>query len=106
MNNVEKAGARPARGKEFSMSRNKPASPPLYGDGSTMRRMQELVDTLAWVRIELAAAASAPPSPGGPTRQERALAKMDAALDLAKQLVFDLDAELRGARDDGARPPA
>ena len=87
------------------MSRNRPASPLLYGDGSTMRRMQELVDTLAWVRIELAAAATAPPSPGA-TRQERALAKMDAALDLAKQLVFELDAELRGARDDGARPPA
>ena len=71
----------------------------LYGDGTVMRRMQELVDTLAWVRIELAAAAAAPPAPGGASRQERALAKMDAALDLAKQLVFELDAELRAARD-------
>ena len=76
----------------------------LYGDGSVMYRMQELVDTLAWVRIELAAAADAPPVPIGGTRQDRALAKMDAALELAKQLVFELDAELRAARD-GTPPP-
>ena len=87
------------------MSRTRQSGSSLYGDGSIMRRMQELVDTLAWVRIELAAAASRPPSPGGATRQERALAKMDAALDLAKQLVFDLDAEFRAARDGKALPP-
>jgi len=88
------------------MSRNRQSSPSLYGDGSVIRRMRELVDTLAWVRIELAAAASAPPSPDGGARQERALAKMDAALDIAKQLVFDLDAELRATGDDGAVPRA
>ena len=77
----------------------------LYDDGSVMRRMQELVDTLAWIRIELA------PSPGGSAsatdairRQQRALTKMDSALDLAKQLVFELDSELRQRRD--ASPPA
>lgn len=80
------------------MSRNPRLRPSLYGDGSTIRRMQELVDTLAWVRIELASAAEAPPKGGG-SRHERALAKMDAALDLAKQLVFELDAEIRAARD-------
>ena len=88
------------------MSRNRQSRPSLYGDGSVIRRMQELVDTLAWVRIELAAAASAPPPPSGGTRQDRALAKMDAALDIAKQLVFDLDAELRAIGDAGTVPPA
>jgi len=94
---------RPARGKELSMSRNKPRQISLYGDGSVMRRMQELVDTLAWVRIELAAGAS-PPPPGVPTRQDRALAKMDAALELAKQLVFELDTEVRAQRTNGFPP--
>jgi hypothetical protein len=102
---IETTGGRPARGKELSMSRSRPPQgAALYGDGSVMRRMQELVDTLAWVRIELAAAAVAPPVPVGAPRQERALAKMDAALELAKQLVFELDAELRAARD-GTTPP-
>jgi len=87
------------------MSRNRQSRPSLYGDGSVIRRMQELVDTLAWVRIELATAASTPPSPSGATRQGRALAKMDAALDIAKQLVFDLDAELRLTLDDTTVPP-
>ena len=32
---------------------------------------------------------------------QRALTKMDTALDIAKQLVFDLDRELR-RRDDGS----
>ena len=82
------------------MSRKKNPRVSYYGDGSAIRRMQELVDTLAWVRIELAAAAEAPPA-GSPGRQERALAKMDAALELAKLLVFELDSELRAARDDG-----
>ena len=88
------------------MSRNRQSRPSLYGDGSVMRRMQELVDTLAWVRIELAGADSAPPAPSGGTRQGRALAKMDAALDIAKQLVFDLDAELRAIGDGRTVPPA
>jgi hypothetical protein len=103
--NIMETGGRSARGKEMAMSRSRrPQAVSLYGDGSVMRRMQELVDTLAWVRIELAAAALAQPAPVGASRQERALAKMDAALDLAKQLVFELDAELRAARDDGTPP--
>ncbi|HEY2818088.1 MAG TPA: hypothetical protein VGK44_13265 [Casimicrobiaceae bacterium] len=102
MNIIESPGGRSARGKELSMSRNKPRAS-LYGDGTVMRRMQELVDTLAWVRIELAAGASQKPA-GGITHQERALAKMDTALELAKQLVFELDAEVRAQRDSGALP--
>jgi hypothetical protein len=102
MNILERIGGRPARGKEHPMSRKKPRTS-FCGGGSPILRMQELVDTLAWVRIELAAAAEAPPT-GTPTRQERALAKMDAALELAKQLVFELDAELRAARDEDAPP--
>ena len=86
------------------MSRGKSRQDSLYGDGTLMRRMQELVDTLAWVRIELAAAASSASS-GGATRQERALAKMDTALELAKQVVFELDAEVRAQRCN-AGPPA
>ena len=88
------------------MSRNRQSRPSLYGDGSVVRRMQELVDTLAWVRIELASAGSAPPPGNGAIRPDRALAKMDAALDIAKRLVFDLDAELRTARDESTAPPA
>ena len=84
------------------MSRNKPRVS-VYSDGTVMRRMQELVDTLAWVRIELAAGTSRA-APGGVTRQERALANVDAALDLAKQLVFELDAEVRAERDRGGLP--
>jgi hypothetical protein len=99
MNILETTGGRSGRGKELSMSRTKPRVS-LYSDGSVMRRMQELVDTLAWVRIELAAGTSKG-SPGGVPRQERALAKMDAALDLARQLVFELDAEVRAQRDGG-----
>jgi hypothetical protein len=104
MDILETGGGRSARGKELSMSRSRQARPSLYGDGSVIRRMQELVDTLAWVRIELAAGAST--SPSGATRQERALAKMDAALDIAKQLVFDLDAELRATGGGETMPPA
>ena len=88
------------------MSRNRQSGPSLDGDGSVIRRMQELVDTLAWVRIELAGAVSTPPSPNGGLGQARALAKMDAALDIAKQLVFDLDAELRAIGDGRTVPPA
>ena len=79
----------------------------LYDDGSVIRRMQDLVDTLAWIRIELA------PPPGAFAssndalrRQQRALSKMDSALDLAKQLVFELDDELRQRRDDVSPPAA
>jgi hypothetical protein len=104
MDILERGGGRSARGKELSTSRNRQSRPSLYGDGSVVRRMQELVDTLAWIRIELAAAASAPQPKTGATRQDRALAKMDSALDIAKQLVFDLDAELRTARDEGTAP--
>ena len=75
----------------------------LYDDGSVMRRMQELVDTLAWIRIELAPSPDASASPNDATRRQRALTKMDTALDIAKQLVFDLDRELRQRRDDGAK---
>jgi len=101
MNIIQTPGGRPARAKELAMSRSKGRPGPLYGDGSVIRRMQELVDTLAWVRIELAAGAASPTS--GATRQERALSKMDAALELAKQLVFELDAEVRAGRD--GEPP-
>ena len=76
----------------------------LYGDGSVIRRMQELVDTLAWIRIELALPADVGGSDA--TRQQRAVAKMDGALEIAKQLVFDLDAQLRAIRDSGPPPPA
>jgi hypothetical protein len=102
MNIIETPGGRPARGKEFVMSRGKGRPVSLYRDGSVIRRMQELVDTLAWVRIELAGGAASPSHAA--TRQERALAKMDAALDLAKQLVFELDAEIRASRDDASPP--
>jgi len=101
MNIIETSDGRSARGKGLSMARNKPRVS-MYADGSVMRRMQELVDTLAWVRIELAAGVSQPAS--GMNRQERALAKMDAALELAKQLVFDLDSEVRARRDSGTLP--
>ena len=76
----------------------------LYGDGSVIRRMQELVDTLAWIRIELALPADARSAPFELTRQ-RAVAKMDGALELAKQLVFELDAQLRAIRDSAPPPP-
>ena len=49
----------------------------LYDDGSVMRRMQELVDTLAWIRIELAPSSDAAASPNDATRRQRALVKMD-----------------------------
>ncbi len=75
----------------------------LYGDGSVIRRMQELVDTLAWIRIELALPAE--PARSDTARQQRAVAKMDSALELAKQLVFDLDAQLRTIRDSGSSLP-
>ena len=74
----------------------------LYEDGSVIRRMQELVDTLAWIRIELAPSPDASASPNDATRRQRALTKMDSALDLAKQLVFDLDGELQLRGDDGS----
>lgn len=87
------------------MSRNRQAqNEALYGDGSVIRRMQELVDTLAWIRIELALPIDAK-SGADSTRQQRALAKMDGALDLAKHLVFDLDAQLRAIRDGGSSSP-
>ena len=78
----------------------------LYDDGSVIRRMQELVDTLAWIRIELAPSPDAAASPNDATRRQRALTKMDTALDLAKQLVFELDDELRLRRDDESPPAA
>ena len=78
----------------------------LYDDGSVMRRMQELVDTLAWIRIELAPSPDAAASPNDATRRQRALMKMDNALDLAKQLVFELDSDLRLRRDEGSPPAA
>jgi len=78
----------------------------LYDDALVIRRMQELVDTLAWIRIELSPAPGASASSNDALRrQQRALSKMDSALDLAKQLVFELDSELRQRRDD-ASPPA
>ena len=78
----------------------------LYDDGSVIRRMQELVDTLAWIRIELSPVADPSTAPNDAIRRQRALVKMDSALDLARQLVFDLDSELRVRRDDGSPPAA
>ena len=78
----------------------------LYDEGSVMRRMQELVDTLAWIRIELAPSPSYSAPVNDVTRRQRALVKMDAALDLAKQLVFELDSEMRLRRDEDESPPA
>ena len=77
----------------------------LYGDGSVIRRMQELVDTLAWIRIELALPAETSAGSADVPRQQRVVAKMDGALELAKQLVFDLDGQLRAIRDSSSLPP-
>jgi hypothetical protein len=104
---TERTHGRPARGKERLMSRiTQLRQASLYGDGSMMRRMQELVDTLAWIRIELAPSPDACAAPNDATRRQRALTKMDTALDLAKQLVFELDGELRLHRDDESPPAA
>ena len=100
---TERLHVRPARGQELLMSRIRQLRQAslLQDDGSVIRRMQELVDTLAWIRIELAPSPDASASPNDATRRQRALTKMDTALDIAKQLVFDLDRELR-RRDDGS----
>ncbi|HEY3177914.1 MAG TPA: hypothetical protein VGL25_03440 [Casimicrobiaceae bacterium] len=78
----------------------------LYDDGSVMRRMQELVDTLAWIRIELSPSTDPSASPNDAARRQRALVKMDSALDLARSLVFELDSELRLRRDNRSPPAA
>jgi hypothetical protein len=104
---IERTYAGPARGQELSMSRIKQLrQASLYDDGSVIRRMQELVDTLAWIRIELAPSPDASAAPNDATRRQRALTKMDTALDLAKQLVFELDGELRLRRENGSPPAA
>jgi hypothetical protein len=104
---TERTHGRPARGEELLMSRiTQLRQASLYGDGSVIRRMQELVDTLAWIRIELAPSPDASAAPNDATRRQRALTKMDTALDLAKQLVFELDGELRLRRDEGSPPAA
>jgi hypothetical protein len=104
---TESLNVRPARGRELLMSRIKQLrQASLYDDGSVIRRMQELVDTLAWIRIELAPSPDPSASPNDATRRQRALTKMDAALDLARQLVFELDSELRLRRDDRSPPAA
>ena len=69
-------------------------------DDSVMRRIEELVDKLAWIRIELAPLPDASASQSDAARRQRALAEIDNALDLAKQLVFELDGELRLRRND------
>jgi hypothetical protein len=98
---IERTHVRPARGEERLMSRiTQLRQASLYGDGSVILRMQELVDTLAWIRIELAPSPDASASPNDATRRQRALTKMDTALDLARQLVFELDNELRLRRDE------
>jgi hypothetical protein len=104
---TERTHARPARGEERLMSRiTQLRQASLYDDGSVMRRMQELVDTLAWIRIELAPSTDAAASPNDATRRQRALMKMDSALELAKQLVFELDSDLRLRRDERSPPAA
>jgi hypothetical protein len=75
-------------------------------DGSVMRRIEELVDTLAWIRIELAPVPDASTFQSDAARRQRALAQIDNALDLAKHLVLELDGELRLRRDDGSQPAA
>jgi hypothetical protein len=103
MNVTERLHARPVRGRELLMSRiAQLRQTSLDDDGSVVRRMQELVDTLAWIRIELAPPAGASTSPNDVIRRQRALTKMDSALDLARQLVFDLDGELQLRGDDGS----
>jgi hypothetical protein len=100
---TERLHARPARSRDLLMSRiGQLRQTSFDDDGSVVRRMQELVDTLAWIRIELAPPPGASASPNDVVRRQRALTKMDSALELAKQLVFDVDGELRLRGDDGS----
>ena len=63
-----------------------------------IRRMQELVDTLAWVRIEMAAThPDGVAAPSDHERLQRALVQIEMALAMTKQLATELRRQQRSA---------
>ena len=67
-------------------------------DASVARRVEALVDMLAWVRIEMAAThPDGAVTPSDHERLQRALVQLEMALAMTKQLATDLRRQLGGA---------
>ena len=66
-------------------------------DASVARRIEALVDMLAWVRIEMAAThPDGVPAPSDHERLQRALVQIEMALAMTKQLATELRRQQRG----------
>jgi hypothetical protein len=69
-------------------------------DASVARRVEALVDMLAWVRIEMAAThPDGAAAPSDHERLQRALVQIEMALAMTKQLATELRRQQRGMQD-------
>jgi hypothetical protein len=68
---------------------------PLTGPTALAQHVQELLDILAWVRIELAGGTPATPGKLDGASPGPLITQLDKALELARQLALDVDADVR-----------
>ena len=80
---------------------------PLTGTTALAKHVQELLDILAWVRIELADGSHASPGKLDGASPGPVITQLDKALEITRQLALDVDAEVQdGIKVAPPRPSA